>query len=117
MKVLVADKISAKGVAYLRAQEGLEVVEAYGSSPEKMLKLVEERAIEQDLLARIDLQKGSLETLTLPQKSCDAVFLSQSLHHTSSPDALVRMSAARGGPKRVREGPADVGGHPHIGPH
>jgi hypothetical protein len=28
MKVLVADKISAKGVAYLRAQEGLEVVEA-----------------------------------------------------------------------------------------
>ena len=42
MKVLVADKISAKGVAYLRAQEGLEVVEAYGSSPEKMLKLVKD---------------------------------------------------------------------------
>lgn len=42
MKVLVADKISAKGVAFLRAQEGLEVVEAYGSSPEKMLKLVKD---------------------------------------------------------------------------
>jgi D-3-phosphoglycerate dehydrogenase len=42
MKVLVADKISPKGVAYLRAQPGLEVIEAYGSSPEKMLELVKD---------------------------------------------------------------------------
>ncbi|MEY2880660.1 MAG: hypothetical protein RLZZ15_3040 [Verrucomicrobiota bacterium] len=42
MKVLVADKISPKGVAYLRAQPGLEVVEAYGSSPEKILELVKD---------------------------------------------------------------------------
>lgn len=42
MKVLVADKISPKGVAYLRAQTGLEVVEAYGSSPEKVLELVKD---------------------------------------------------------------------------
>jgi D-3-phosphoglycerate dehydrogenase len=40
MKVLVADKISPKGVAYLRQQPGIEVVEAYGSSPEKVLELV-----------------------------------------------------------------------------
>jgi D-3-phosphoglycerate dehydrogenase len=40
MKVLVADKISAKGVEYLRRQPGLSVVEAYGSSPEKVLTLV-----------------------------------------------------------------------------
>ncbi len=40
MKVLVADKISPKGVAFLRQQPGLEVVEAYGSSPEKVLELV-----------------------------------------------------------------------------
>lgn len=40
MKVLVADKISAKGVEYLRRQPGLTVVEAYGSSPEKILTLV-----------------------------------------------------------------------------
>jgi D-3-phosphoglycerate dehydrogenase len=40
MKVLVADKISTKGVAFLRAQPGLEVVEAYGSSPEQLLTLV-----------------------------------------------------------------------------
>jgi len=40
MKVLVADKISPKGVEYLRQQPGLTVVEAYGSSPEKVLSLV-----------------------------------------------------------------------------
>ncbi len=40
MKVLVADKISAKGVEFLRRQPGLTVVEAYGSSPEKLLTLV-----------------------------------------------------------------------------
>ncbi len=42
MKVLVADKISPKGVAYLRQQPGFEVVEAYGSSPEKILELVKD---------------------------------------------------------------------------
>ncbi len=42
MKVLVADKISAKGVAYLRKQPGLDVVEAYGSSPAKLLELVKD---------------------------------------------------------------------------
>jgi D-3-phosphoglycerate dehydrogenase len=40
MKVLVADKISPKGVQYLRNQSGLEVVEAYNSSREKLLELV-----------------------------------------------------------------------------
>lgn len=42
MKILVADKISPKGVAYLRQQAGFEVVEAYGSSPEKILELVKD---------------------------------------------------------------------------
>ena len=42
MKVLVADKISPKGVALLRQQPGLEVVEAYGSSPEKVLEMVKD---------------------------------------------------------------------------
>jgi D-3-phosphoglycerate dehydrogenase len=42
MKILVADKISPKGVAYLRQQTGFEVVEAYGSSPEKVLELVKD---------------------------------------------------------------------------
>ncbi|MFZ5494928.1 MAG: phosphoglycerate dehydrogenase [Verrucomicrobiota bacterium] len=42
MKILVADKISPKGVAYLRAQKGFEVVEAYGSSPARVLELVKD---------------------------------------------------------------------------
>jgi D-3-phosphoglycerate dehydrogenase len=40
VKVLVADKISASGVEYLRRHPGLTVVEAYGSSPEQVLGLV-----------------------------------------------------------------------------
>ena len=39
MKILVADKISPTGVAYLQKQSGLEVIEAYGSTPEKILEL------------------------------------------------------------------------------
>jgi len=42
MKILVADKISPKGVEYLRNQAGFEVIEAYGSSPEKVLELVKD---------------------------------------------------------------------------
>ena len=39
MKILVADKIAAEGVAFLKAQPGFEVIEAYGSSPAKILEL------------------------------------------------------------------------------
>jgi D-3-phosphoglycerate dehydrogenase len=42
MKILVADKISAKGVAFLREQPGFEVVEAYDSSPAQVLELVKD---------------------------------------------------------------------------
>ncbi|HYC70641.1 MAG TPA: phosphoglycerate dehydrogenase [Opitutaceae bacterium] len=42
MKILVADKISPKGVAFLRQQPGFEVIEAYGSSPAKVLELVKD---------------------------------------------------------------------------
>ena len=42
MKVLVADKISPKGVEFLRKQPGFEVIEAYGSTPAKILELVKD---------------------------------------------------------------------------
>jgi D-3-phosphoglycerate dehydrogenase len=42
MKILVADKISPKGVAFLRQQTGFEVVEAYGSTPAQVLDLVKD---------------------------------------------------------------------------
>ncbi len=40
MKILVADRISPTGVEYLKKQPGFEVIEAYGSSHEKILSLV-----------------------------------------------------------------------------
>lgn len=39
MKILIADKIAESGVAWLQEQEGLDVVEAYGSSAEKLKEL------------------------------------------------------------------------------
>lgn len=42
MKVLIADRISPKGVEYLRNRDGFDVVEAYGSSPEQILSLVKD---------------------------------------------------------------------------
>ena len=42
MKVLIADKISPKGVEFFRSQSGFEVVEAYDSTPEQILDLVKD---------------------------------------------------------------------------
>jgi D-3-phosphoglycerate dehydrogenase len=42
MKILVADKIATSGVEFLRNQEDLEVIEAYGSSPETILELAKD---------------------------------------------------------------------------
>jgi len=42
MKILVADKISPTGVAFLRQQPGFQVIEAYGSSPARLLELVKD---------------------------------------------------------------------------
>lgn len=39
MKILVADRISPLGVEFLQKQDGFEVVEAYGSSPEKLIEI------------------------------------------------------------------------------
>ncbi len=39
MKILVADRISPLGVEFLQKQNGFEVIEAYGSTPEQMLEL------------------------------------------------------------------------------
>ncbi|MGF1485007.1 MAG: phosphoglycerate dehydrogenase [Opitutales bacterium] len=44
MKVLVADKISPIGVAYFKDQSDLEVIEAYGSTPEQILELAKDVA-------------------------------------------------------------------------
>ena len=40
MKILIADRISPIGVDLFKAEEGFEVIEAYGSSPEQILEIV-----------------------------------------------------------------------------
>lgn len=40
MKILVADRISPIGVNLFKAEAGFEVIEAYGSTPEELLKIV-----------------------------------------------------------------------------
>ena len=42
MKIFVADRISPLGVDYLKKQDGFEVVEAYGSSPEKVIEIAKD---------------------------------------------------------------------------
>ena len=42
MKILIADRISPLGVEFLQKQPDFEVIEAYGSSPEKVLELSKE---------------------------------------------------------------------------
>ena len=42
MKIIIADKIAASGVEYLQNQESLEVIEAYGFSPDKILELAKD---------------------------------------------------------------------------
>ena len=42
MKIFVADRISPLGVEFLQTQADFEVIEAYGSSPEKVLELAKE---------------------------------------------------------------------------
>jgi D-3-phosphoglycerate dehydrogenase len=42
MKILVADRISPIGVDLFKAETGFEVIEAYGSSPEQLLELVQD---------------------------------------------------------------------------
>jgi ubiquinone/menaquinone biosynthesis C-methylase UbiE len=61
---------------------------------EKMLRLVGEKATEQGVQDRIELRKGILEKLGVDGMELDAVFLSQSLHHASNPEDVIRSAAA-----------------------
>ena len=42
MKIFVADRISPRGVDYLKKLDGFEVVEAYGSSPEEVVEIAKD---------------------------------------------------------------------------
>ena len=88
----VADLGCGEGaLALLLARFAKEVV-AFDQS-ENMLKLVAERAAEQNVLEPLDLRVGNLESLNLSGEAFDAVFISQSLHHTSNPEDVVRAAS------------------------
>lgn len=88
----VADLGCGEGYLTLLLARLAERVVAFDQS-EKMLKLVEEKAVEQGVLDRIDFRVGILESLDLGGEALDAVFLSQALHHASNPEAVVRSAA------------------------
>jgi ArsR family transcriptional regulator len=90
---MVADLGCGEGALALLLARFAEKVVAYDQSG-KMLKLVEEKAIEHQLADRLELREGILEELELPAETFDAVFLSQALHHTSNPTAVVCSAAA-----------------------
>jgi DNA-binding transcriptional ArsR family regulator len=88
----VADLGCGEGVLALMLSRFAKKVVAVDQS-EKMLNLVAEKAAEQNTLDRLELKRGNLESLDLPEESFDALFLSQSLHHTLNPDKVVGVAA------------------------
>ncbi len=90
----VADLGCGEGALSLLLARFAEKVVAFDQS-EKMLGLIAEKATEQHVRERLDLRLGNLEELDLSGELFDALFLSQSLHHTSDPKAVVQ-SAAKG---------------------
>ena len=88
----VADLGCGEGhLALLLARFAAKVV-AFDQS-EKMLKLVSEKAAEDNLADRLEVRVGILEELDLSREAFDAVFLSQALHHTSSPENVIRTAS------------------------
>lgn len=98
----VADLGCGEGALALLLARFAERVVAIDQS-EKMLGLVAEKAVEQNVRERLDLRVGNLESLGLGGELFDAVFLSQALHHTSNPEEVLRVAAGalKGGGKLV----------------
>ncbi len=88
----VADLGCGEGHLALLLARFAEKVVAFDQS-EKMLKLVSEKAAEGNLADRLELRVGILEELDLSKEAFDAVFLSQALHHTSSPENVIRTAS------------------------
>lgn len=90
---VVADLGCGEGALTLLLARYAAKVVAFDQS-EKMLRLVKEKAVEQRVLDRLELRVGNLESLDLAGEGLDAVFLSQALHHTSQPEAVIKAVSA-----------------------
>ena len=91
---VVGDLGCGEGALALLLARFAQKVVAYDQS-EKMLSLVAEKAAEQRVQERLELRVENLENLKFDAAVFDALFLSQSLHHTSNPEEVVR-NVARG---------------------
>lgn len=89
----VADLGCGEGALTLLLARFVKRVVAYDQS-EKMLQLVSEKAAKQNVREQVELRQGNLENLNLSGEAFDAVFLSQSLHHTSHPEDVLSSAAA-----------------------
>ena len=89
----VADLGCGEGALTLLLARFAKRVVAYDQS-EKMLQLVSEKATKQNVRDQVELRQGNLENLNLSGEAFDAVFLSQSLHHTSQPEDVLCSAAA-----------------------
>jgi len=90
----VADLGCGEGQLTLLLARFAKKVTAFDQS-QRMLKLVQEKAAEQGVPDRVEVKKGILENLPFADGCLDAIFLSQSLHHSSKPQkVLLACSAA-----------------------
>lgn len=89
----VADIGSGEGALTLLLARFADKVIAVDQSP-AMLKEVRREAKRCGVAARVEVAEGDLEKLPLGDKSVDAAFLSQALHHAARPEAAV-LEAAR----------------------
>ena len=88
----VADLGAGEGALTLLLSKYARMVTAVDQSP-RMLRLVEERAVEAGLGEGVRVAEGDLEQLPLPDASFDVVFLSQALHHAGRPEKAVAEAA------------------------
>lgn len=88
----VADLGAGEGALTLLLARYARSVTAVDQSP-RMLRLVEEQAVEAGVAERIKVAEGDLESLPLPEGSYDAAFLSQALHHASRPEVALQEAA------------------------
>jgi len=88
----VADLGCGEGQLTLLLARFAKEVLAFDQS-KKMLELVKEKATEMGVLNRLTFQEGVLEKLELEAEYFDAIFLSQSLHHASTPREVIDRAA------------------------
>ena len=90
---IVADLGCGEGALSLMLSRFAKKVTCIDQS-QKMLNLVEERAKEIGTDGRLIFHEADLESFELNTSHYDAIFISQSLHHVSSPKEIIQRASA-----------------------